>query len=495
MCSNSGQNIFTRYLWIPHITLGNTNGSRFEVYAVLGKTYGSGIPLRSLMVQANESTHAHDVYHWIDPKWLPLSQSADDVDLPAPQPLPQLKIVLNGVLQPISIPSKPRLIIHLPPCMPPGVTAPNSNVSVEVDTPPDETDIPEGLDSEAGDLLDQVNQELDRDATDEEDAPDWEFESDGKVSRDKDYIFCPAEHCKPLLRMFTRHFCLHPLFPERDNGKQPPTSDIICSSNIPARHRGTVLEDDHRAGRAKPITTYQRYFKSAWKKLRMALTSGKMCNCRTQKYNAHYICKHLVQAIPFPPIRFWREVIRRCALSLYRHPALIDKSNPVIEDSDDAYGGSITEGDNHLSRNTLPCSACTNYPTHLLDFEIPGGGIMVDDGSDEEVENLIGGLLKHANNLKCGADILHEQLKQPHTSKLWLKSFTSQGIGKDVSLLMDDINQAEKTGHVRKTTWAHAHDKNDAHHMLNRLIQISETLSRRDTSSYVLYLIQVSETL
>ncbi len=32
---------------------GNTNGSRFEVYTLLGKVYGSGCPLGYLLIQSN----------------------------------------------------------------------------------------------------------------------------------------------------------------------------------------------------------------------------------------------------------------------------------------------------------------------------------------------------------------------------------------------------------------------------------------------------------
>ena len=35
------------------LLLGNTNGSRFEVYALLGEVYGSGLPLGYLLVQSN----------------------------------------------------------------------------------------------------------------------------------------------------------------------------------------------------------------------------------------------------------------------------------------------------------------------------------------------------------------------------------------------------------------------------------------------------------
>ncbi|KAF8959415.1 hypothetical protein BDZ97DRAFT_1637568, partial [Flammula alnicola] len=44
-----------------------------------------------------------------------------------------------------------------------------------------------------------------------------------------------------------------------------------------------------------------------------------------QKYDCHHLCKHLVQAVPAPPIRFWREVHRRRVLPLYEHPALVQK--------------------------------------------------------------------------------------------------------------------------------------------------------------------------
>lgn len=35
--------------------VGNTNGSRYKVYALLGEVYGSGMPLEYLLVQSNDS--------------------------------------------------------------------------------------------------------------------------------------------------------------------------------------------------------------------------------------------------------------------------------------------------------------------------------------------------------------------------------------------------------------------------------------------------------
>ncbi|KAJ7272750.1 hypothetical protein B0H12DRAFT_975909, partial [Mycena haematopus] len=37
--------------------------------------------------------------------------------------------------------------------------------------------------------------------------------------------FCPAAHRAQLLRLFTRHFCRHPFFPER-NGKHSTAEEI-----------------------------------------------------------------------------------------------------------------------------------------------------------------------------------------------------------------------------------------------------------------------------
>ncbi|KII86093.1 hypothetical protein PLICRDRAFT_80783, partial [Plicaturopsis crispa FD-325 SS-3] len=71
-----------------------------------------------------------------------------------------------------------------------------------------------------------------------------------------------------------------------------------------------------------------------------------------QKYDRHHLCKHLVQAVPSPSIRFWRQVYRRRITPIYRHPELVAISSadglevPVYyEDPND---GSITDGDDHV---------------------------------------------------------------------------------------------------------------------------------------------------
>jgi hypothetical protein len=125
--------------------------------------------------------------------------------------------------------------------------------------------------------------------------------------------------------------------------------------------RAEVLEDTHHIGRSNPLTTYQKYFKSAWLKLAQQPISSRVyltnvdkwtCNCGHQKYQHHHICKHLVQAVPTPPIKFWGAIVRRRTIPLYQHPALTLKNEDSIPSYERAYvdpdDGSITDGDAHI---------------------------------------------------------------------------------------------------------------------------------------------------
>jgi hypothetical protein len=299
---------------------------------------------------------------------------------------------------------------------------------------------------ESGALLDEVDAFCDRDdsdsddESDSEDAPDWMFEEGEIRSGDRDYVFCPAPHRKQILHLFTKHFCQHPIFPER-NGTHQSAEEIrvnavkemylfcwqrglrevwgylwsswysakawklwarstsvyisrlrttmnvenfwrqlkhdflhhllhprldqlvwILISNVTPEYvrRGEVLEDTHRIGRSKPLTTYQKYFKSSWLALSKATVSDNQyspdvarwtCKCGQQKYDRHCLCKHLVQAVPPPPVKFWGQVYRRRSTPIYRHPALVPilEGQPWVEheyaDPDD---GSITDGDDHI---------------------------------------------------------------------------------------------------------------------------------------------------
>jgi hypothetical protein len=75
---------------------------------------------------------------------------------------------------------------------------------------PSDTDCKEDADDN------HSNDNLDDDATDTEDAPDWLFDADKAVSKDTKYTFCPAAHQKQLLKIFTKHYCRHPFFPDRN---------------------------------------------------------------------------------------------------------------------------------------------------------------------------------------------------------------------------------------------------------------------------------------
>ncbi|KAF8162581.1 hypothetical protein B0H34DRAFT_650343 [Crassisporium funariophilum] len=125
--------------------------------------------------------------------------------------------------------------------------------------------------------------------------------------------------------------------------------------------RTEVLNDEYRAGRSKSLTTYQKYFKSSWKRLLNASISEKQyetyvdswsCNCGRQKYDRHHICKHLVQAVGLPSIPFWSEVYRRRTMPIYRHHEL-DASHQATgaKRKRTAYldiDGSISDGDDHV---------------------------------------------------------------------------------------------------------------------------------------------------
>ena len=87
----------------------------------------------------------------------------------------------------------------------------------------------DGMMDEAGELIDNLDEWLgsDSDAGSEldeadEDDPEWDFEEgesrDTPRVKDLTYEFCPAPHRKPILRLFTKHFCQHPAFSERNEG-------------------------------------------------------------------------------------------------------------------------------------------------------------------------------------------------------------------------------------------------------------------------------------
>lgn len=363
--------------------------------------------------------------------------------------IPRLSIFLQGVSQ--NRPEEPpkptgatrRLALRLNGRVQAVIPFNTPEVSLESDKDLDDFD-----DSDLT-ILDQVDKSINDNAQDAEDGPDWMFEDGEKTSPDPDYVFCPAPHRKQILHLFTKHFCQHPVFPERRG-----TGDSACltgseirriavsemyqfcharglrevwgylwacwytpkmwrlwarsTSSYISRLRTTmgvenfwrqlkhnylhnvarprldhlvwiliykvtpayyaqtdILNDTHRMGRSKPLTTYQRAFKKAW----IALSkrplgtqeyktdvSKWMCNCGSQMYHCHHLCKHLVQAVPSVEMRFFRTIVRRRTSPIYRHPFLVTKNPDGDTTTTGAYlepDGSITDGDDNVwSGNT-----------------------------------------------------------------------------------------------------------------------------------------------
>ena len=353
----------------------------------------------------------------------------------APEPTsttPRLVIRLNGV-------------VHSLVPLPERFCNPNSDVNT-IEATKNTTNTITGVESnsnsddngneeEEDGLLDEVDREYDRGGSvDAEDGPDWMFEADEVTSKDPNYVFCPAPHRKQLLHLFTKHFCQHPLFAERDGkwtkdkirleavhdmyrfcytrglrevwgymwecwyspkmwclwarSTSPYISRLRTTMNVEnfwrqLKHdylyriarprldhlvwvlihkvtpayiaRAEILNDSHRLGRPKQLTTYQKYFKASWKKLSESHISDKVyetnikdwtCTCGRQKYDRHHLCKHLVKAVAPPSKRFWREVVRRRTLPIYRHSELRTKDGMQLEElaSDDG----TTDGDDHI---------------------------------------------------------------------------------------------------------------------------------------------------
>lgn len=85
---------------------------------------------------------------------------------------------------------------------------------------------------------------------DQDDGPDWLFEENEVRSSNRSYVFCPAAHCAQLLRLFTKHFCQHPLLPEPN---APGPNHTFTSQEI---YDNAVSEMYHFC--------YQRHLREVW---------------------------------------------------------------------------------------------------------------------------------------------------------------------------------------------------------------------------------------
>jgi len=130
----------------------------------------------------------------------------------APEPAahaPRLIIRLNGVI---------RSLVPIPECSDHNSSSISDDNLEGKENNHDKSDDEEG-DEGDNDLLHEVGRfykKAEANEQDAEDGPDWMFDAGEVTSHDPSYVFCPAPHRKQLLHLFTKHYCQHPLFAERD---------------------------------------------------------------------------------------------------------------------------------------------------------------------------------------------------------------------------------------------------------------------------------------
>ncbi|KAG6848311.1 hypothetical protein H0H93_001313, partial [Arthromyces matolae] len=120
--------------------------------------------------------------------------------------------------------------------------------------------------------------------------------------------------------------------------------------------RAEILDDTYRMGRSKELTTYQKAFKKSWKALLgrqvgknkyITLIKDFTCTCGQQKFDAHLLCKHLVQLVGLPSSVFWTQVYRRRTIPFYSHPELKPRDQSIDDTGMALLDGGITDGDDH----------------------------------------------------------------------------------------------------------------------------------------------------
>ena len=159
---------------------------------------------------------------------------------------------------------------------------------------------------------------------------------------------CTTMNVENFWKQFKHGFLHHLLCPCIDH-----LTFILLVQVIPQYiQHAQIKELTWRLGRPKALTSFQRYFKSDWKRLVKKPISGTdyntdvnswTCQCGAQKFNCHHLCKHLVQAVqPQPSPKFWSSIYCRHTTPLYCHPELQSALPPLDQ-------GNITDGDDLVS--------------------------------------------------------------------------------------------------------------------------------------------------
>ncbi|KAK7006843.1 SWIM-type domain-containing protein [Favolaschia claudopus] len=160
---------------------------------------------------------AFSEYDWIDRNFVPLKQMTavqrESANLEvAQEAMPTIRVMFNK--QPVaSAPARPRIVINLN----------GRNVSDNSDSQAALEKFVDSLDDDEEEDSDPPVDE-DLDLSDRLDAaPSWLEPGDETVfSVVPGYLFCPAPHRRQILRLFIRHFCEHPLLPDRRGTSRTP---------------------------------------------------------------------------------------------------------------------------------------------------------------------------------------------------------------------------------------------------------------------------------
>ncbi|THH12617.1 hypothetical protein EW146_g7526 [Bondarzewia mesenterica] len=242
-------------------------------------------------------------------------------------------------------------------------------------------------------------------------------------------------------------------------------------------YRAEILDTGYRAGRSRPLTAFQTYFKWSWIWLQSVKCSGKKymtsietwtCNCGAQKYNTHHLCKHLVQAVGPLPMTFWGQVIRRRAVPLYRHPdlralnAAQASTTAAVRYDLPTHNGNISDRDDQGASTAIATHPSalgiidTNGPHTPSRRKAPWTPLGDDSSGDEEMSRKVRVLERTTRDLIEAGEIILDQL--PHRNNIWINSMHQQNIGAVAGHLVHDVRWVEATGHVRENTWPQTGD-------------------------------------
>ncbi|KAI0682131.1 hypothetical protein BC835DRAFT_1424816 [Cytidiella melzeri] len=220
----------------------------------------------------------------------------------------------------------------------------------------------------------------------------------------------------------------------------PPPVDLavyaLVHGSIPP-YRITLSRFLHArsGGRPKGLSNMQEAFKKSWQRLQTVPIKGTYitdvtqwkCDCGSQKYHAHLLCKHLVQAVGDVPPSWWSRVHRFYTAPFYAAPRdgqlyerPLESDRPCtsiaieIDNSDDDEVEDLVLDEDSCSRSSEPINSLPAKPPptgrdSLMRTRAGGGaGFELDDEDEREIDELI-------NKLERAVVILKEQ--RPHYSQ------------------------------------------------------------------------------